>query len=175
MYADVHFLGGKLRHCYRAGCYHEGTPTPQRRFSTTSGRPWGGLQTLTNFFGGNHNGRFLAGALLPPRSLQPPRVTRCTTKTRGESTFALVNVQIEHFSFASQKIKIFGCLRREISKKSRSENGGERNGAVKCFVRRKKTIYRWGWNLAVGGRFLRSPKVLVMDGSSGPQKFRPSS
>ena len=31
---------------------HEGSPfetTPRRRFSTTSGRPWGGLQTLTNF------------------------------------------------------------------------------------------------------------------------------
>ena len=61
---------------------HEGSPyspfetTPQRRFSTTSGRPWGGLQTLTNFSGGNHNGRFLSERLLPPRSLQPPRVTR---------------------------------------------------------------------------------------------------
>ena len=36
---------------------HEGLPyspfetTPRRRFSTTSGRPWGGLQTLTNFLG----------------------------------------------------------------------------------------------------------------------------
>ena len=50
--------------------------TPRRRFSTTSGRPWGGLQTLTNFFGGNHKGRFLSERLLPPRSLQPPRVTR---------------------------------------------------------------------------------------------------
>ena len=36
---------------------HEGSPyspfetTPQRRFSTTSGRLWGGLQTLTNFPG----------------------------------------------------------------------------------------------------------------------------
>ena len=36
---------------------HEGSPyspfetTPRRRFSTTSGRPWGGLQTLTNFPG----------------------------------------------------------------------------------------------------------------------------
>ena len=34
---------------------HEGSPyspfetTPQRRFSTTNGRPWGDLQTLTNF------------------------------------------------------------------------------------------------------------------------------
>ena len=72
---------------------HEGSPyslletTPRRRFSTTSGRPWGGLQTLTNFSGGNHNGRFLVGALLPPRSLQPPRVTRCTTKTKGGINF----------------------------------------------------------------------------------------
>ena len=61
---------------------HEGSPyspfetTPQRRLSTTSGRPWGGLQTLTNFSGGNHNGRFLSERLLPPRSLQPPRVIR---------------------------------------------------------------------------------------------------
>ena len=36
---------------------HEGSPyspfetTPWRRFSTTSGRPWGGLQTLTTFSG----------------------------------------------------------------------------------------------------------------------------
>ena len=36
---------------------HEGSPyspfetTPRRCFSTTSGRPWGGLQTLTNFPG----------------------------------------------------------------------------------------------------------------------------
>ena len=35
----------------------EGSPyspfetTPRRSFSTTSGRPWGGLQTLTNFSG----------------------------------------------------------------------------------------------------------------------------
>ena len=65
---------------------HEGSPyspfetTPQRRFSTTSGRPWGGLQTLTNFSGGNHKGRFLSERLLPPRSLQPPRVTRTMGK-----------------------------------------------------------------------------------------------
>ena len=45
---------------------HEGSPyspfetTPRRRFSTTSGRPWGGIQTLTNFSGGNHNVRFLS-------------------------------------------------------------------------------------------------------------------
>ena len=36
---------------------HKGSPyspfetTPRRRFSTTSGRPWVGLQTLTNFLG----------------------------------------------------------------------------------------------------------------------------
>ena len=36
---------------------HEGSPyspfetTPRRHFSTTSGRPWGGLQTLANFPG----------------------------------------------------------------------------------------------------------------------------
>ena len=67
---------------------HKGSPyspfetTPRRRFSTTSGRPWGGLQTLTNFPGGNHNGRFLSERLLPPRSLQPPRVTRTMGKTQ---------------------------------------------------------------------------------------------
>ena len=61
---------------------HEGSPyspfetTPWRRFSTTSGRPWGGLQTRTKFSRGNHKGRFLSERLLPPRSLQPPRVTR---------------------------------------------------------------------------------------------------
>ena len=66
---------------------HEGSPyspfetTPRRRFSTTSGRPWGGLQTLTNFSGGNHKGRFLSERLLPPRSLQPPRVTRTMGKS----------------------------------------------------------------------------------------------
>ena len=67
---------------------HEGSPyslfeiTPRRRFSTTSGRPWGGLQTLTNFSGGNQNGRFLSKRLLPPRSLQPLRVTRTMGKTQ---------------------------------------------------------------------------------------------
>ena len=67
---------------------HEGSPyspfetTPRRRFSTTSGRPWGGLQTLTNFSGGNHNDRFLSERLLPPRSLQPPRVTRTLGNAR---------------------------------------------------------------------------------------------
>ena len=66
---------------------HEGSPyspfetTPRRRFSTTSGRPWGGLQTLTNFSKGNHKGRFLFERLLPPRSLQPPRVTRTMGKS----------------------------------------------------------------------------------------------
>ena len=66
---------------------HEGSPyspfetTPRRCFSTTSGRPWGGLQTLTNFSGGNHKGRFLSERLLPPRSLQPPRVTRTMEKS----------------------------------------------------------------------------------------------
>ena len=93
MYPDVHFLGGKLVTIrevdvtMKAHQRHEGSPyspfetTPRRRFSTTSGRPWGGLQTLTNFSGGNHNSRFLAGALLPPRSLQPPRVTRTMGKS----------------------------------------------------------------------------------------------
>ena len=88
MYADVHFLGGKLVTIREVDVTtkehqrHEGSPyspfetTPRRRFSTTSGRPWGGLQTLTNFSGGNHKGRFLSERLLPPRSLQPPRVTR---------------------------------------------------------------------------------------------------
>ena len=92
MYPDVHFLGGKLVTVRevdvttKAHQHHEGSPyspfetTPQRRFSTTSGRPWGGLQTLTNFSGGNHNGRFLSERLVPPRSLQPPRVTRTMGK-----------------------------------------------------------------------------------------------
>ena len=31
--------------------------------------------------GGNHNGRFLSERLLPPRSLQPPRVTRTMGKS----------------------------------------------------------------------------------------------
>ena len=66
---------------------HEGSPyspfetTPRRHFSTTSGRPWGGLQTLTNFSEGNHKGRFLSERLLPPRSLQPPRVTTSMGKS----------------------------------------------------------------------------------------------
>ena len=93
MYPDVHFLGGKLVTVRevdvttKAHQRHEGSPyspfetTPRRRFSTTSGRPWGGLQTLTNFSGGNHKGRFLSERLLPPRSLQPPRVTRSMGKS----------------------------------------------------------------------------------------------
>ena len=92
MYADVHFLGGKLVTVRevdvttKAHQRHEGSPyspfetTPRRRFSTTSGRPWGGLQTLTNFSGGNHTNWFLSEELLPPRSLQPPRVTRSRGK-----------------------------------------------------------------------------------------------
>ena len=53
-----------------------GTPYPRSAgFDTDS------LQTLTNFSGGNHNGRFLATALLPPRSLQPPRVIRTMGKS----------------------------------------------------------------------------------------------
>ena len=63
MYPDVHFLGGKLVTVRevdvttKAHQHHEGSPyspfetTPRRRFSTTSGRPWGGLQTFTNFPG----------------------------------------------------------------------------------------------------------------------------
>ena len=94
MYPDVHFLGGKLVTVRevdvttKAHQRHEGSPyspfetTPRRRFSTTSGRPWGGLQTLTNFSGGNHKGRFLSERLLPPRSLQPPRVTRMMGKAQ---------------------------------------------------------------------------------------------
>ena len=69
----------------KAHQHHEGSPyspfETRRRFSTTSGRPWGGLQTLTNFSGGNHKGRFLSERLLPPRSLQPPRVTRMMGKS----------------------------------------------------------------------------------------------
>ena len=93
MYADVHFLGGKLVTVRevdvttKAHQRHEGSPyspfetTPRRRFSTTSGRPWGGLQTLTNFSEGNHKVWFLSEWLLPPRSLQPPRVTRTMGKS----------------------------------------------------------------------------------------------
>ena len=93
MYADVHFLGGKLVTIREVGVTmkahqcHEGSPyspfetTPRRRFSTTSGRPCGGLQTLTNFSEGNHKVRFLSERLLPPRSLQPPRVTRTMGKS----------------------------------------------------------------------------------------------
>ena len=93
MYADVHFLGGKLvtvrevdvttkaHQCHEGSPYSPFETTPRRRFSTTSGRPWGGLQTLTNFFEGNHKGRFLSERLLPPRSLQPPRVTRTMGKS----------------------------------------------------------------------------------------------
>ena len=94
MYPDVHFLGGKLVTVRevdvttKAHQRHEGSPyspfetTLRGRFSTTSGRPWGGLQTLTNFSEGNHKVRFLSERLLPPRSRQPPRVTR----TMGESS-----------------------------------------------------------------------------------------
>ena len=93
MYPDVHFLGWKLVTVGEADLttkahkHHEGSPyspfetTPRRRFSTTSGRPWGGLQTLTNFSGGNHNGRFLSERLLPPRSLLPPIVIRTLDKS----------------------------------------------------------------------------------------------
>ena len=68
---------------------HEGSPyspfktTPRRRFSTTSGRPWGGLQTLTNFSEGNRKVWFLSEWLLLPRSLQPPRVTRMMGKAQN--------------------------------------------------------------------------------------------
>ena len=63
MYLDVHFLGGKLITIRevdvttKAHQRHEVSPyssfetTPRRRFSSTSGRPWGDLQTLTNFPG----------------------------------------------------------------------------------------------------------------------------
>ena len=93
MYPDVHFLGGKLVTVrevdvtMKAHQRHEGSPyspfetTPRRRFSTTSGRPWGGLQTLTNFSEGNHKVWFLSEWLLPPRSLQPPRVKRSMGKS----------------------------------------------------------------------------------------------
>ena len=69
---------------------HEGSPyslfeiSPRRRFLTTSGRPWSGLQTLTNFSRCNHKGRFLSERLQPPRSLQPPRVTRTMGKKDQE-------------------------------------------------------------------------------------------
>ena len=99
---------------------HEGSPyspfetTPRRRFSTTSGRPCGGLQTLTNSFGGNHNGRFLSERLLPPRSLQPPRVTR----TMGKSSRL---AQITN-SFGAKKGKewIYHLIGELLSKDPRS-------------------------------------------------------
>ena len=63
MYADVHLEGSyvtvrEVDDTTKAHQRHEGSPyspvdtTPRRRFSTTSGRPWGGLQTLTNFSSG---------------------------------------------------------------------------------------------------------------------------
>ena len=71
----------KAHQRHEGSAYSPVETTPQRHFSTTSGRPWGGLQTLTNFSGGNHNSRFLSERLLPPRSLQPPRVTRSMGKS----------------------------------------------------------------------------------------------
>ena len=131
MYPDVHFLGGKLVTVRevdvttKAHQRHEGSPyslfeiTPRRRFSTTSGRPCGGLQTLTNFSEGNHNGRFLSERFLPPRSLQPPRVTRTMGKSsrlaqitnsfgakkRKEWIYHLIG------QFASNALKSLGDLR----------------------------------------------------------------
>ena len=126
MYAEVHFLGGKLVTVRevdvttKAHQRHEGSPyspfetTPRRRFSTTSGRPWGGLQTLTNFSGGNHNGRFLSERLLPPRSLQPPRVTR----TMGKSSRLAQTTN----SFGAKKGKewIYHLIRELLSRTLKS-------------------------------------------------------
>ena len=99
---------------------HEGSPyspfekTPRRRFSTTSGRPWGGLQTLTNFSGGNHKSRFLSEKLLPPRSLQPPRVTR--SKGKSSSLSQITN------SFGAKKEKewIYHLIGQLLSKALKS-------------------------------------------------------
>ena len=41
----------KAHQCHEGSPYSPFETTPQRHFSTTSGRPWGGLQTLTNFPG----------------------------------------------------------------------------------------------------------------------------
>ena len=61
MYPDVHFLGGKLvtvrevdvttkaHQRHEGSLYYPFETTPWRRFSTTNDRPWGDLQTLTNF------------------------------------------------------------------------------------------------------------------------------
>ena len=131
MYPDVHFLWGKLvtvrevdvttkaHQCHEGSPYSPFETTPRRRFSTTSGRPWGGLQTLTNFSGGNHKGRFLSERLLPPRSLQPPRVTRTMGKSSrlAQITNSFVSKKgkdwIYHLcgSLLSNALKSFGDLR----------------------------------------------------------------
>ena len=41
----------KAHQCHEGSPYSPFDTTPRRRFSNTSGRPWGGLQTLTNFLG----------------------------------------------------------------------------------------------------------------------------
>ena len=87
----------KAHQCHEGSPYSPFETTPRRRFSTTSGRPWGGLQTLTNFSRGNHNGRFLSQRLLLPRSLQPPRVTR--TMGKGSKLAQIMN------SFGAKKGK----------------------------------------------------------------------
>ena len=79
--------------------------------------------------------------------------------------------KIRHFSFACQKIRSIGWLRREICKKLSSKNGRERNGVVKFFVGKKKTTYRWGSKSNRWGRFLRVPKVPTAYGSSGTRKL----
>lgn len=92
MYPDVHFLGGKLvivggaDVSTKAHQHHEGSPyspleiSPLRQFSTTTGLTLRRPPNFHKFSGGIHNERFLSEELLPPRSLQPPRVTR----SRGE-------------------------------------------------------------------------------------------
>ena len=101
---------------------HEGSPyspfetTPQRRFSTTTGRPWGGLQTLTNFSRGNHKGRFLSERLLPPRSLQPPRVTRSKGK---DSRLAQTTICFGHKKEREKIFLLIGTTLRNSQESSR--------------------------------------------------------
>ena len=128
MYVNVHFPGGKLVTVRevdvttKAHQRHEGSPyspfetTPQRRFSTTSGRPWGGLQTLTNFPEGNHNDRFLTKRFLLPRSLQPPRVTR---SKEGNSRRAQIMICFSHKKEREKIFLLIGKTLRNSQESSR--------------------------------------------------------
>src|SRR4051794_32092572 len=93
MYPDVHFLGGKLLTVWRGGCYHKGTPTPLRltlfplRYHHEGdSQPLpidlkGVHQTLTNSTGLITMVDSSLKNSYPPRSLQPPRVTRSMGKS----------------------------------------------------------------------------------------------